>query len=164
MKSLRRYADLCLRHEAQTRLLLVISPLLRQRKNTSRSQKNPQKIHTILAPLAQLNSAFQLPWSDSLYEDLSGQELDQFIKYGKYGPQPHQPTKFRAQPARRSLHRAGDATQGWNPVVAALLWDTTPSFRVRYSSVPHPPNAPTPLSYPLFPPQPRGRGKRWEGE
>jgi hypothetical protein len=33
-----------------------------------------QKFNTTLAPLAQLNSAFQLRWSDGLYEELSGQE------------------------------------------------------------------------------------------
>jgi hypothetical protein len=86
MKSLKRYADLCLRHEAQPRLLIAH---LFDRGKTSPAAK---KFNTILAPIAQVNSAFQLRWSDSLYEELSGQELDQFIKDGRYGPQSCQPT------------------------------------------------------------------------
>jgi hypothetical protein len=86
MKSLRRYADLCLRHEARIRLL--ISHLL----DGGKTPPAARKFNTILAPLAQLNKAFQLRWSDSLYEELSGQELDKFIKYGRYGPHPHHPT------------------------------------------------------------------------
>jgi hypothetical protein len=79
MNSLRRYADLCLRHEAQTRLL-IDHLFLFDRGKTPPAAK---KFNTILALLAQLNSAFQLRWSDSLYEELFGQELDQFITYGE---------------------------------------------------------------------------------
>jgi abortive infection bacteriophage resistance protein len=86
MKSLRRYADLCLRHEAQTRLFIA------HLFDRGKSPLAAKKFNIISAPLAQLKSAFQLRWSDSLYEELSGQELDQFIKYGRYGPHPRQPS------------------------------------------------------------------------
>jgi hypothetical protein len=78
-KSLRRFAELCLRHETHTRLL--ISHL------TDRGKTPPEakKINTIVAPLASLNSAFQIRWSDDLYEELSWQELEKYIKYGGYG-------------------------------------------------------------------------------
>jgi hypothetical protein len=88
MKSHRRYADLCPRHEAQSRLLIAQlfdrgKPLLQPKSST---------LYSLLAPLAQLNSAFQLRWSDSFCEELSAQELDQFIRYGRYCPQTRQPT------------------------------------------------------------------------
>jgi hypothetical protein len=40
-----------------------------------------------MAPLAELDATYHLRWSDDLYEELSRQELEIFIKYGRYGPQ-----------------------------------------------------------------------------
>jgi hypothetical protein len=40
-----------------------------------------------MAPLAELDATYYLRWSDDLYEGLSRQELEKFIKYGRYGPQ-----------------------------------------------------------------------------
>jgi hypothetical protein len=79
-KSLRRFAELCFRHETHTRLL--VSHL------TDRGKTPPEakKINTIVAPLASLNCAFQIRWSDDLYEEIFRQELEKYIKYGRYGP------------------------------------------------------------------------------
>jgi hypothetical protein len=40
-----------------------------------------------MAPLAKLDATYHLRWSDDLYEELSRQVLENFIKYGRYGPQ-----------------------------------------------------------------------------
>jgi hypothetical protein len=79
-KSLRRFAELCLCHETHTRLL--ISHLTERGKTPLEAKK----FNAIVAPLTSLNSAFQIRWSDDLYEDLSRQELEKYIKYGRYGP------------------------------------------------------------------------------
>jgi hypothetical protein len=81
-KSLRRFAELCLslRHETHTRLL--VSHL------TDRGKTPPEakKFNTTVAPLASLKSAFQIKWSDDLYEEPFRQELEKYIKYGRYAP------------------------------------------------------------------------------
>jgi hypothetical protein len=45
-----------------------------------------KKINTIVAPLPLLNSAFQIRWSDDLYEEISRHELEKYIKYGRHAP------------------------------------------------------------------------------
>jgi hypothetical protein len=65
---------LCLRHEANSRLSIA--------HITDRGNPPPEakKFNAIVAPLERLNGAFQLRWSDALYEELSGQELERYIK------------------------------------------------------------------------------------
>jgi hypothetical protein len=57
-KSLRRFAELCLRHETHPRLLIT--------HLTDRGKTPPEakKFNTIVAPLASLNSAFQISRGD----------------------------------------------------------------------------------------------------
>jgi hypothetical protein len=79
-KSLRRFAELALRHEAATR------KLTRDLIDKDKAPPETQKFNTIIAPLAYINKDLQLRWSDDLDEELSRQELERYIKYGRYGP------------------------------------------------------------------------------
>jgi hypothetical protein len=65
-KSLRRFAELCLRHETHTRLL--ISQLTERGK--TQDPTRGQKFNTIVAPLASLN--IRIRWSDDIYENSPG--------------------------------------------------------------------------------------------
>jgi hypothetical protein len=80
-KSLRRYAELCLRYEAHARLKVACLT------DRGKAPPEPAKFSTIMAPLAELDATYHLRWSDDLYEELSRQELEKFIKYGRYDPQ-----------------------------------------------------------------------------
>jgi hypothetical protein len=80
-KSLRRYAELCLRHEAHARLKIACLT------DKGKTLTDPAKFRNIIAPSAELDATHHLRWSDDLYEELLRQELEQFIKYGRYGPQ-----------------------------------------------------------------------------
>lgn len=85
-KSLRRYAELALRYEASARVLI--------RNNEDRNKPVPKisKFNGIIAPLASINGEIRLKWSEELYEELSRQELERYIKYGRYGPPRASPT------------------------------------------------------------------------
>lgn len=80
-KGLRRFAELALRHEAATQKLI--------RDNLDKDKPAPKasKFNNIIAPLATINSDTRLRWSDEVYEELSRQELKQYISYGRYGYQ-----------------------------------------------------------------------------
>jgi hypothetical protein len=79
-KSLRRFAELCLRHKASSRLIIA------HISDRGKPPPEAKKFNVAVAPLARLNDAFQLRWSDALHEELSRQELERYIKYGRYGP------------------------------------------------------------------------------
>jgi hypothetical protein len=81
-----------------------------------------------MAPLAELDATYHLRWSNDLYEELSRQELEKLIKYGRYGPKGGRggPPYLSTSPTH-SLHRVGDTTQGWDPVADAF-------FRTNHSS------------------------------
>jgi len=79
-KSLRRYAELALRHEAAAR------NISRNNQDRDRPVPHESKFNKIIAPLATINNELRLRWSDELYEELSRQELERYINYGRYGP------------------------------------------------------------------------------
>ena len=85
-RSLRRYAELALRHEASARNII--------RANQDKDKPVPKvsKFNRIIAPLARINGEIRLKWSEDLYEELSRQELEKYIKYGRYGPRGAPPT------------------------------------------------------------------------
>src|SRR6056297_2856554 len=82
-KGLRRFAELTLRHEAATRKLI--------RDNLDKDKDKPapkaSKFNTLIAPLATINRDYRLRWSEETYEELSRQELERYISYGRYGLQ-----------------------------------------------------------------------------
>jgi hypothetical protein len=74
-----------------------------------------------MAPLDELDATYHLRWSDDLYEELSRQELDREIyKVWEVWPPRRGPPYLSPSPTH-SLHRVGDATQGWDPVADAPL-------------------------------------------
>jgi hypothetical protein len=80
VKGLRRFAELALHYEAATKKLI--------RENLDKDKPAPKasKFNQLIAPLANINNDFQLRWSGEVYEELSRQELERYIKYGRYGP------------------------------------------------------------------------------
>jgi hypothetical protein len=60
-KGLRRFAELALRHEAATK------KLVREILDKDRPAPKSSKFNQLTAPLAILNSNFQLRWSDEVY-------------------------------------------------------------------------------------------------
>jgi hypothetical protein len=79
-QGLRRFAELALRYEAATK------KLARENLDKDRPAPKASKFNQRIAPLATINNDFQLRWSDEVYEELSRQELERYIKYGRYGP------------------------------------------------------------------------------
>jgi hypothetical protein len=80
-KSLRRYAELCLRYESHARLKIACLT------DRGKPLPDPAILSTNMAPPAELDATYNLRWSDDLYEELSRQDLEKFIKYGRYGAQ-----------------------------------------------------------------------------
>src|SRR6056297_613294 len=80
VKGLRRFADLALRHEAAT------VKLTRENLDKDRPTPKASKFNKIIAPLARINGDLKLRWSENVYEELYRQELDRYIKHGRYGP------------------------------------------------------------------------------
>eukprot|EP00962_Isochrysis_galbana_P025238 scaffold7747_cov140-Isochrysis_galbana.AAC.1 len=80
VKSLRRFAELALRYEESIRRLA------REKSDKDKPFPKAEKFNNAISPLGTINGAFNLRWNDNLYEELSRQELEQFINYGRYGP------------------------------------------------------------------------------
>jgi len=62
------------------------SYIAREKSDKDKPFPKAEKFNTALSPLGTINGAFNLRWNDNLYEELSRQELEQFKKYGRYGP------------------------------------------------------------------------------
>eukprot|EP00962_Isochrysis_galbana_P024962 scaffold7688_cov130-Isochrysis_galbana.AAC.13 len=85
-KALRRFAELSLRYEES------ISRMAREKQDRDKPFPKADKFNHNLEPLATLNSLYKVRWDSELYEELSRQELEKYIKYGPLGPpggQPH---------------------------------------------------------------------------
>jgi hypothetical protein len=110
-----------------------------------------KKVNEIVAPLAQLNGAFQFRWSDalSMMNSPDRKKLDKFIEYGRYGTSTRGRFRLTHRVAHPS-HRVGDTPQGWGLGVAASVQDTSPLTRGP-RLLPRPYGTYTP-TYPFRPP------------
>eukprot|EP00962_Isochrysis_galbana_P000608 scaffold175_cov150-Isochrysis_galbana.AAC.8 len=65
--------------------------MAREKQDRDKPFPKADKFNHNLEPLATLNSLYKVRWDSELYEELSRQELEKYIKYGPLGPQGGQP-------------------------------------------------------------------------
>jgi len=65
--------------------------MAREKQDRDKPFPKADKFKHNLEPLATLNSYYKVRWVNELYEELSRQELERYIKYGPLGPPGGQP-------------------------------------------------------------------------